>query len=377
MATPRKILLNPGPCTTTERVKQALVMADICPREKEFGELTGRVRAALTEVAHASATHTTVLIPGSGTAAVEAVLASCIGPDDRVLIVDNGAYGRRAEQIVRAHGLVHRVLKLAWGEFPEPARIAAILAEAPRCTHCFLVHHETTTGMLNPLAEVSALCRELGVSLIVDAMSSLGGVSFDVRVTPADYVISSANKCLQGMPGLAFVIADRGALARTAQLLRRGVYLDLHAQWQAQENERQFLFTPPVQVLHALAVALEEYFEEGPAVRHARYAAVHARMVAGMESIGFVPLLPPAWRSGLLTAFHEPSASGWSFEALHDWLYAHEVTIYPGKIAERQTFRIATIGDLLPADMDRVLGLVRGFCATHGVFPSANQTSDR
>jgi 2-aminoethylphosphonate-pyruvate transaminase len=120
MATPRKILLNPGPCTTTERVKQALVMPDICPREKEFGELTGRVRVALAEVAHASATHTAVLIPGSGTAAVEAVLASCVGPDDRVLIVDNGAYGRRAEHIARTHGLAHRVLKLAWGEYPEP-----------------------------------------------------------------------------------------------------------------------------------------------------------------------------------------------------------------------------------------------------------------
>lgn len=377
MATPRKILLNPGPCTTTELVKQALVMEDICPREKEFGELTGRVRAGLVEVAHGSATHTAVLIPGSGTTAVEAVLASCVGPDDRVLIVDNGAYGRRAEQIARTYGLAHRVLKLAWGEYPEPARIAAMLESAPRCTHCFLVHHETTTGMLNPLTEVAALCRSRGVSLILDAMSSLGGVPLDVRVTTADFVISSANKCLQGMPGLAFAIADRGALARTAKVPRRGVYLDLHAQWQAQENEQQFLFTPPVQVLNALAAALDEYFAEGAAVRHARYADCHARLIMGMESIGFVPLVPPAWRSGLLTAFHEPGAATWNFEALHDWLYARGVTIYPGKIADKRTFRIATIGDLLPADIDRVLGLVGEFCATRGVFSLANQTADR
>lgn len=348
-------------------------MADICPREKEFGELTGRVRTALAEVAHASATHTTVLIPGSGTAAVEAVLASCVGPNDCVLIVDNGAYGRRAEHIARAHGIVHRVLKLAWGEYPEPTRIAVMLEEEPRCTHCFLVHHETTTGMLNPLAEVSARCRERGVSLIVDAMSSLGGVPLDVRVTPADYVISSANKCLQGMPGLAFAIADRGALARTAKVPRRGVYLDLHAQWQSQENDQQFLFTPPVQVLNALAVALEEYYAEGPAVRHARYAAVHARMVAGMESIGFAPLVPPAWRSGLLTAFHEPSAATWSFEALHDWLYARGITIYPGKIAATRTFRIATIGDLTASDIDTVIGHVRDYSEERGWFPSATR----
>jgi Mg-chelatase subunit ChlD len=161
-------------------------------------------------------------------------------------------YGRRAEQIAQAYGLAHRTLKLGWGEFPEPARIAAMLAEAPAYTHCFLVHHETTTGMLNPLAEVSAICRDRGVSLIVDAMSSLGGVPLDVRATPMDYVISSANKCLQGMPGLAFVLVEKTALVRTAALPRRGVYLDLHAQWRAQENERQFLFTPPVQVLNAL-----------------------------------------------------------------------------------------------------------------------------
>jgi 2-aminoethylphosphonate aminotransferase len=368
MSAPRKILLNPGPCTTTERVKQALVMSDICPREKEFGELTTQVRRALVDVAQAAETHTAVLIPGSGTAAVEAVLASCIGADDRVLIVDNGAYGRRAEHIARTHGLAHRTLKLAWGEWPEPARIAALLAEAPACTHCFLVHHETTTGMLNPLAEVAALCRARGVSLIVDAMSSLGGVAFDVRATPVDYVISSANKCLQGMPGISFAIVNRAALAKSAGAPRRSVYLDLHAQWHAQEKEGQFLFTPPVQVVNALATALEEYFAEGPAERYARYAACHQQMIAGMERIGFVPLVPPAWRSGLLTAFHEPDDAGWSFEALHDWLYARGITIYPGKIAATRTFRIATIGDLTVADIDAVIGHVREFCAERGLF---------
>jgi aspartate aminotransferase-like enzyme len=164
-------------------------------------------------------------------------------------------------------------------------------------------------------------------------------------------------------------------LARTAKVPRRGVYLDLHAQWQAQENEQQFLFTPPVQVLNALAVALQEYFAEGPEVRHARYAAVHGRMVAGMESIGFVPLVPPAWRSGLLTAFHEPTAATWSFEALHDWLYARGITIYPGKIAATRTFRIATIGDLAPADIDTVIGLVREFSEKRGWFSSAARTT--
>jgi 2-aminoethylphosphonate aminotransferase len=368
MTAPRKILLNPGPCTTTERVKDALVMSDLCPREKDFGDLLATVRSGLLAVAHAGDTHEAVVIAGSGTAAVESVLSSCVGPTDRVLIIDNGAYGRRAEQIAQAYGLAHRTLKLGWGEFPEPARIAAMLAEAPACTHCFLVHHETTTGMLNPLAEVSAICRDRGVSLIVDAMSSLGGVPLDVRATPMDYVISSANKCLQGMPGLAFVLVEKTALVRTAALPRRGVYLDLHAQWRAQENERQFLFTPPVQVLNALAVALAEYFAEGAAARHARYAACLERLVAGMERLGFVPLVPPPWRSGLLTAFYEPTAPAWSFDGLHDWLYARGITIYPGKIAATRTFRLATIGDLTPADIDVVIADVREFCMAHGVF---------
>ncbi len=368
MTVPRKILLNPGPCTTTERVKAALVMSDLCPREKEFGALLARVRRDLVRVAHAEATHTAVLIGGSGTAAVEAVLASCVGPADRVLIVDNGAYGRRAAQIAQVHGLAHRTLALGWAEYPALERIAAALAETPGCTHCFLVHHETTTGMLNPLAEVAALCRARGISLIVDAMSSLGGVPLDVRATPADYVISSANKCLQGMPGLAFVIADRTALARTAAVPRRCVYLDLHGQARAQDEEEQFWFTPPVQVLNALAVALEEYFAEGERARFARYAACHGRLVAGLEALGFVPLVPPPWRSGLLTALHEPTDPAWSFDALHDWLYARGVTIYPGKIAATRTFRVATIGDLQPADIDTVLEHVREFCAVRGLL---------
>jgi 2-aminoethylphosphonate aminotransferase len=367
MPIPRKILLNPGPCTTSERVKRALLVPDLCPREKNFGKLLAAVRAKLLRTVNAEATHTAVLLAGSGTAAMEASLGSVVGPADRVLIIDNGAYGRRAEQIAQALGLPHRMLSLGWGEYPHPEIVGAALAETPAITHCFFVHHETTTGMLNPLDAIVTACQRRGVVTIVDAMSSLGGVPLDLQSTPADFVISSANKCLQGFPGLSFVLARRAALARLAALPRRSVYLHLHDNWRAQEETHQCLYTPPVQVLHALDEALDEFFEEGAAARHARYAACYATLLAGMKALGFVCLVPEAWHSKLLTAFLEPDHPAWSFDAMHDYLYERGITVYPGKLSAARTFRIANIGDLQPADLECFLAHLREFLASRGI----------
>ncbi len=368
--TPRKILLNPGPCTTTERVKQALVMPDLCPREADFGTLLAALRGKLVRSAHGEGTHTAVLLGGSGTAAMEAALTSAVGPADLLLIIDNGAYGRRAAEIARAHGLPHRVLAFPWGEYPEPARVAAALAAAPVPTHCFLVHHETTTGMLNPLAEIAALCRARGITTIVDAISSLGGVALDLRTTPVDFLLGSSNKCFQGLPGASFVLAGAAALARTAALPRRNYYLNLHDNWRAQEQTGQCLFTPPVQVLNALDAALDEFFAEGPAARHARYAACHAVLLAGMQALGFRCVVPERWHSRILTAFHEPAHPRWDFGAMHDYLYARDITVYPGKITGARTFRIANLGDLQPADLELFLRHLRAWMQQANIVPA-------
>ena len=368
MTVPRKLLLNPGPCTTTDRVKQALVVADLCPREKELGVVLDDVRRKLLRVVNAETTHTAVLLAGSGTAAMEACLGSAIGPTDCVLIVENGAYGHRAVEIAETLGLPHRVLSLAWGDYPRPEMVGAALDAAPGATHCFVVHHETTTGMLNPLAAIVASCRRRGVTTIVDAMSSFGGVPLDLLEAPADFAISCANKCLQGFPGLSFVLARQGALARIATLSRRSVYLSLYDNWRAQEETHQFLFTPPVQVLFAFDAALDEFFEEGAAARQSRYAACHATLLAGMRALGFQCLIPVEWHSKILTAFRDLDHPAWSFDAMHDYLYERGVTVYPGKLSASRTFRIANIGDLRPADIEIVLSHLREFLFSRGIF---------
>ena len=367
MTLPRKILLNPGPCTTTDAVKQALLVPDICPRETEFGAIVSGVREKLLAVAGADpATHTAILMAGPGTSAVESALGSLVPRDGRVLILDNGAYGQRAADICAAIGVPARVWRMPWTERPSPEEFAAQL-DAPdgRCTHAFWVHHETTTGLINHLDAFGAACRERRIVSIVDAMSSFAGVPMVLRDLPVDVLMSSANKCLQGMPGVAFVIARKEPLAAAAAAgIRRSVALDLHSHVRAEDAGGQFPFTPPVQVVYALDRAIDETLAEGVPARAARYARCHAHMLAGMEALGFEALLPPALRSNLLTAFRTPTWPGYSFDGFHDFLFARGITLYPGKLPGADTFRVATIGALTPADIEIFLAYTREWLHT-------------
>ncbi|MCC6414303.1 MAG: 2-aminoethylphosphonate--pyruvate transaminase [Opitutaceae bacterium] len=347
---PRKILLNPGPGTTTDAVKEALLVADICPREAEFAAVVAGVRRDLLAVAGADAsTHAAVLLAGPGTAAVEAALGSLVPAMGRVLIVANGAYGERAAAIAAALGIPARVWSRPWTSRPTVAEFTAQLTDGERCTHAFWVHHETTTGLLNPLEEFGAACRTHGVTSIVDAMSSFGGLPLSLGSAPVDVLISSANKCLQGLPGISFVLARRAALAASAGVVR-SVALDLHAH-ERSLADGQFPFTPPVPVVYALAAALRETLAETVPARAARYRACHEVMLAGMEAMGFAPLLPRELQSGLLTTFLAPRWPGFTFADLHDYLYARGITLYPGKLHDADTFRVANLGALTPDDL--------------------------
>ncbi|MDH4224995.1 MAG: 2-aminoethylphosphonate--pyruvate transaminase, partial [Deltaproteobacteria bacterium] len=308
----RNILLNPGPATTTDTVKQALVVPDICPREADFGNLTGRVRDGLLQVVNGHPTHTAVMLAGSGTAGVEAVLSSVTGPGHKVLVLDNGAYGRRGEQILKAYAIPHHTHRLAWGDYPDVAALDDLMARNPDWTHFFFVHHETTTGMLNPLDELAALCRKHHLVSIVDAMSSYAGIPINLQTTPVDYLVSSSNKCVQGMAGLSFVISRREALESTSGLPPRNFYLNLYGNHRYWEQTRQFQFTPPVQVVYGLEAALNEFFAEGQAARYARYCRNYDVLMAGLESLGLRTLLPPPQHAKLLTAIVEPSIPGYS-----------------------------------------------------------------
>jgi 2-aminoethylphosphonate aminotransferase len=351
MSPSRKILLSPGPATTTETVKRALVVSDICPREEEFGRVVAKVRSDLLAIAGASPEHhTAVLVAGPGTAAVEAVIGSLVPRAGRILILENGAYGARATAIARVLGVDFHAWRMPWTEPPSASDFAAqVRGSSGPFSHALWVHHETTTGMLNPLREFGEICRRNNIVSIVDAMSSFAGVPLQLGLEPIDVLISSSGKCLQGMAGIGIVLASKAAMAASAGIAR-SVALNLH------EHERsllggEFPFTPPVQVVYALAQATAETLAETVAGRAARYRANYEVSHAGMTSLGFEAVLRNSLHSGLVTAYHAPERHGFTFKSLHDGLYSRGFTLYPGKIPGADSFRVANIGDLRPDDL--------------------------
>lgn len=374
MQPPRKILLNPGPATTSATVKEALVQSDICPREREFGDLMQEIATDLVRVVSGDTDeYVAVLFAGSGTAAMEACVASLPGPGKKILIVENGAYGTRMRQIAEIYEIPVVSYRILYGDYPDLSQVEALIA-ADDISHVFVVHHETTTGMLNPVADISRLAFRYGREIVVDAMSSLGGIPINVQETPYDYIISSANKCLQGMPGLSFVICKRKSLMAGGKK-RRSYYLDLPAQYQGFHSTHQMPFTPPVQVAYALRQALREFFAEGQEGRSARYRKNFDILYAGLKALGFGFLLPPEQESGILLAVCEMDHPAFSFDDLHDFLYARGFTIYPGKGAKEATFRLSILGDLYPEDIHSFLKHLKEYLVQSGIPHGKNESA--
>lgn len=350
---PDWILLNPGPANTTPTVRQALVMPDLCHREPEFFRIMRSCRERLVRLAGGGADWTAVLFTGSGTAAVEAALASVVPADRAVLVVNNGVYGDRMVRICRAHGLRHHRLDYDITTPVSPADVERVLAARPEVSHVALVHHETTTGLLNPVAEVVRVAARHGRRVLVDAMSSLFGEPLDLGQDGLDLVVASANKCLGGIPGVAFVLARRRALEALRGREPRSVYLDLWTHWTEQEADNT-PFTPAVQVMHAMEQALVELEQEGVASRIARFAENARVLRAGLTALGLQILVPEGARSSLLTTFRLPP--GLIYEALHDAMKRRGYVIYAGQGAIRSyAFRVANMGTLTPADMKAVV----------------------
>jgi 2-aminoethylphosphonate-pyruvate transaminase len=311
------------------------------------------VRQGLVDVLGVAATHDAVLFTGSGTAAVEAAITALVPPERGLLVVDNGVYGDRIRRIAQAHGIAAEVLSYDITTPVAPANVARVLRAHPSISHVAVVHHETTTGLLNPVEAVADVAAEAGRQVIVDAMSSLFGEPLDVARPGIEAVTASANKCLQGIPGVSFVIARRAALSALRDRPPRSVYLDLHAHWlsQAQDNTP---FTPAVQVVHALREALRELGDEGLGPRIARYADNARVLRTGMAALGFSILVPEGARSTILTTFRLPPGIG--YDALHDAMKRRGYVIYAGQGAIRTyAFRVANMGTLTPKDMDAVV----------------------
>ncbi|MGN4997146.1 2-aminoethylphosphonate--pyruvate transaminase [Aeromonas sp. 80P] len=364
------LLLTPGPLSTTATVRAAMLQ-DSCTWDADYNQgVVEPIRRELVRLATGpeyQSDYSAVLLQGSGSYVVESVLGSAIGVDECLLIINNGAYGARMGEMARCLGLRHHELDCGETTRPEPAAIEAMLARHPEITHLAMVHCETTTGMLNPLEEVAELCQRRGIRLIVDAMSSFGGIPIDMGRLGIEFLISSANKCIQGVPGFGFVIARRAALTACAGRAR-SVSLDLHAQWQTMEQQGgKWRFTSPTHTVLAFAQALRELDEEGGiAARHQRYSENQRTLVDGMAALGFAPLLPEKWQSPIITAFYSPAHPDYRFADFYQRLKAQGFVIYPGKVSQADCFRIGNIGDVTPERVRDLLAAMASACYWQG-----------
>ncbi len=350
----RTILMNPGPVVVDERVRAALSWPDLCHREVEFSDLMTRIRDKVTRVCNGDASYATVLLTGSGTAALEAALSSVVPPDGELLVLDNGHYGERLAKIAEVHNLRHTVLKHGWAAPVDLKRLEQALQEDASISHVAMVHHETSTGMLNPAHAVGEIVARHGRSLILDAISSLAGEPLSVREDHIDWCVGTANKCIEGFPGVSFVCAPRAKLDALAEVPQRTLYMNLHTLYVAEDKSKAPPFTPAVQTCFAFDVALDLLFAESVEARHRRYKARAEQLRAGLEKLGLRLLLLPEHRCSTLTAVYLPE--GLNYNELHDRLKEHGFVIYAGQDALKQrAFRLANMGQISEADITRFL----------------------
>ncbi|WAM51726.1 2-aminoethylphosphonate--pyruvate transaminase [Vreelandella venusta] len=352
-------LLTPGPLTTSHATK-ASMLRDWGSWDDDFNRVTADVRAQLLAMAEAASdVYACVPMQGSGTFAVESALACATDPNGKVLVLMNGAYGKRAAQLLDMMG--RRYVTLDKGDYlpPQPDEVAALLQQDADITAVFLVHCETSSGILNPLEAIAEVVRDHGKTLIVDAMSSFGGVPISLAKTPIDVLISSANKCIEGVPGFGFVIIRQTLLA-AGKGRAHSLSLDLHAQWDYMERTGQWRFTPPTHTVVAFQAALAQHREEGGvAGRCARYTHNRDALVKGMRALGFSTLLEDEWLSPIITTFLSPSDPAFEFKTFYAALKTRGFLIYPGKLTDVDSFRIGCIGQLDTAVVEQLLSVIQ------------------
>ena len=354
------ILLTPGPLTTSQTVKEAM-LTDWCTWDEDYNlHIVEEIRKSLVSLAtQHTGDYTSILLQGSGTYCVEAVIGSVIKPGDKLLILSNGAYGDRMGNIAEYHGISYDMLAFDETEQVSVSYVDDYLSHNAEITHVAVVHCETTTGVFNPLKEIAHLVKMHGKKLIVDAMSSFGGVPLDVHELGIDFLISSANKCIQGVPGFGFIIARRSELLH-CKGVSKSLSLDIYDQWEAMEKGHgKWRFTSPTHVVRAFKQAMDELAEEGGVeARHNRNCENHRVLVDGMRSLGFQTLLPDEIQSPVITSFLYPYAD-FNFKAFYTQLKERGFVIYPGKISQADTFRIGNIGDVHPEDFRQLIEIIR------------------
>lgn len=359
-------LLTPGPLTTSLTVKQAM-LHDYGSRDATFIELNGRILERLVDIVNGAGRYVTVPLQGSGTFVVEAMIGNFVPASGKLLILVNGAYGKRIAKICDYYRRNYLVQESAEDVPVDTAQLDATLKADSAITHVVVVHCETTSGILNPLREISQIVARHQRSLLIDSMSAFGALPIDSTEIAFDAVVASSNKCLEGAPGMGFCVARRAALEKT-EGNSPSLVLDLYDQWRAMEKNRQWRFTPPTHVLLAFDQALNEYEEEGGvAGRGGRYRANCDVLVAGMREMGFTTLLPDELQAPIIVTFHMPANPEFDFNAFYDGLKNQGYVIYPGKLTVADSFRMGCIGRLDQQHMRAALAAVRNMLDQFGI----------
>lgn len=364
----RNILLNPGPATTTDTIKYAQVVPDICPREKEFAGLMKGLRSDLLKVVHAPEDqYTSVLFCGSGTINIDICINSLVPEGKKILVVNNGAYNSRAVEVCEMYHIPHINLKSSVYEQPDLKQVELTLKDNPDVAVVYCCHHETGTGVLNPIREIGALAHQYGAIFISDTTSTLGMIPLDVVKDNVDFCMASAQKGLMAMSGLSFIIGRTDIIKASKDYPTRSYYCNLYLQYEYFEKTGEMHFTPPVQTIYATIQALKEYFEVGEEAKFARHRAVYEAIHKGVSELGFKTVIDPKIESGLVVSVLYPDDPNFTFEKIHDYCYERGFTIYPGKISTTNTFRLCALGTITPEDIQAFFVVLREAMETNQI----------
>ena len=349
----RNILLNPGPATTTDTVKMAQIVPDICPREKEFASMMKKMREDLVRIVHGDLNkYTAVLFCGSGTLNIDVCLNSLLPEGKKILIINNGAYSSRAAEICEYYGLPFIDLKFPVDELPNLDKVEQTLKENLDRALVHTTHNETGTGILNPVKEIGALAHKYGAVFTVDTTSTYAMRPIDIEEDNIDFCMASAQKGLMAMTGLSFIVGNTEIIKKSADYPKRSYYCNLYLQYHFFETTGEMHFTPPVQTIYAARQAIDEYFAEGEQAKWQRHLSVFEAIHAGLSRLGFKDIIKRELQAGLVVSVRYPDDENWDFEKVHDYCYERGYTIYPGKISTQNTFRLCALGAITSEDID-------------------------
>lgn len=356
----RNILLNPGPSTTTDTVKMAQVVPDICPREKEFAGLMKQMREDLVRIVHGPLDeYTAVLFCGSGTINIDICLNSLLDKDKKALIINNGAYSTRASEVCEYYGLPHINLVLPVDDVPDMELVGRTLDDNPDIGLVYITHNETGTGIGNPIREIGRMAHEHGAIFVTDTTSTYAMVPIDVKRDNIDFCMASAQKGIMGMTGLSFIVGRKDIIEKSKDYPKRSYYCNLYMQYDFFERTGEMHFTPPVQTIYAARQALDEYFAEGEEAKWARHTRVMNAIHDGLAALGFREAIRREIQVGLVASVIYPDDENWNFEKVHDYCYERGFTIYPGKITGANTFRLCALGAIDVRDIEDFFAVLK------------------